>query len=106
MTNGSITLRFHHLLYRNIENNSKNVKSVVLLLIALYCKTVWMKRNAKKYDRKHVLPADIYIFYLQQLKLRILADFERLSYPKFSEFWCFSDLFCKVQDENLDITFF
>lgn len=52
------------------------------------------------------LPNDIYVFFLQQLRLRILADFERSPLEKLIDYWCMSDLFCKVDDEELVITFF
>lgn len=106
LSNGMLLLDFEHILYRNIIVTGKKLKNVILLLIGLYCKTIWIVRNWKKFDRKHVLPNDIYVFFLQQLRLRILADFERLPLEKFIEYWCMSDLFCKVEDEELVITFF
>ena len=46
------------------------------------------------------------MYFLSQLKLRILADFERLPIMKFNEYWCNSDLFCNVKDNILNVTFY
>ena len=105
ISTGLISLSFEHLLFQNINVNSKVVKSLILLLIGLYCKSVWLKRNEKKFDRKHVLSNDIFMFFLYQIRLRILADFERFSEVKFSEFWCENGMFCRIEDETLVITF-
>jgi hypothetical protein len=48
----------------------------------------------------------VYIIFLSQLKLRILADFERLPIMKFNEYWCNNDLFCNVKDNILNVTFY
>ena len=106
LSSGTVSLQFSHILLRDINANSNKLKSVILLLIGLYCKSVWLRRNVKKFERKHVLPNDIYVFFLQQLKLRILADYERLPFEKFESHWCMTDLFCSMQDDKLDVTFF
>ena len=92
LSSGSVSLQFSHILLRDISASGNKLKSVILLLIGLYCKTIWLQRNVKKLDRKHVLPNDIYIFFLQQLKLRILADYDRLPLTKFQSYWCVIDL--------------
>ena len=43
---------------------------------------------------------------MQQVKLRILVDFERLPIEKFDDYWCRDSLFCKLNDDKLEILFF
>ena len=76
------------------------------MIISLYCKTVWLNRNVKKFEKKNVNSNISYIYFLSQLKLRILADFERLPIMKFNEYWCNNDLFCNVKDNILNVTFY
>ena len=76
------------------------------MIISLYCKTVWLNRNVKKFEKKNVNSNILYIIFLSQLKLRILADFERLPIMKFNEYWCNNDLFCNVKDNILNVTFY
>ena len=60
----------------------------------------------KKFENKNVNSNILHFFFLSQLKLRILADFERLPIMKFNEYWCKSDLFCNVKDNILNVTFY
>jgi hypothetical protein len=52
----------------------------------------------KHFEKKNVNSNILYINFVSQLKLRILADFERLPIMKFNEYWCNNDLFCNVKD--------
>jgi hypothetical protein len=52
----------------------------------------------KKFEKKNLNSNILYINLLSQLKLRMLADFERLPIMKLNEYWCNSDLFCNVKD--------
>jgi hypothetical protein len=53
----------------------------------------------KKFEKKNVNSNILYINCLSQLKLRILADFERLPIMKFNEYWltmiCFGYVKCR-----------
>ena len=76
------------------------------MIISLYCKTVWLNRNVKKFEKKKCkFKYSIYLFFIS-IKLRILADFERLPIMKFNEYWCNNDLFCNVKDNILNVTFY
>ena len=106
LSKGTVDLDFEHLQLRNINVSDKKIFSVMLLIVGLYCKTVWLNRNSVKFDYKNVTDNMVYLNFLSQLKLRILADYERLPERKFRQYWCISDLFCKLQNEILNITFF
>jgi hypothetical protein len=56
--------------------------------------------------KRKMLIQTLYLNFLSQLKLRILADFERLPTMKFNEYWCNSNLFCNVNDNVLNVTFY
>ena len=53
------------------------------MIISLNCKTVWSNRNVKNFEKKNVNSNILNLKFLSQLKLRIMADFERLSIMKF-----------------------
>ena len=105
LSKGTLFLEVDHLFYRNITAPNKETRSIILLLIAMYCKTVWLNRNDKKFNNGKITPSIIYINFLGQLKLRILADYDRFSEPKFRKFWCDTNLFCKIQNGTLEIMF-
>ena len=45
-------------------SNAK-VRSVILMIISLYCKTVWLNRNVKQFENKMLIKIYyILIFYL------------------------------------------
>jgi hypothetical protein len=97
LSNGIICLDFKNIVFQDIEIINQKIKSVILLIISIYCKTVWLNRNVKKNEKKNVNSNIVYLIFLSQLKLRILADFERLPMIKFIEYWCNNDLFCNIK---------
>ena len=105
LSNGEIVLDFIHMLFEEIDFVDCRINSVNLLLISLFCKTVWLQRCVKKFEKKFITPQFIYMNFLCQLRLRIIADFNRLERLEFNEHWCFSDLFCKVEDDELTVNF-
>ena len=106
MSNGIICLDFKNFVFQDIEISNQKIKSVILLIISLYCKTVWLNRNVKKFEKKNVNSNIVYLNFLSQLKLRILADFERLPMIQFIEYWSNNDLFCNIKNEILNVTFY
>ena len=60
-----------------------------------------LKQIEKKNVNSNILYINL-IFYLK-LKLGILADFEII---KFNEYWCSNNLFCNVNNNVLDATFY
>jgi hypothetical protein len=53
-----------------VISNAK-VRSVILMVISLCCKTVWLNRNVKQFENKNVNSNILYINILSQLKLRV-----------------------------------
>ena len=39
---------------QEIDISNVKVRSVILLIISLYCKTVWLNRNVKQIENKNV----------------------------------------------------
>jgi hypothetical protein len=48
LSNGIICLNFKNIVLQDIDISNNKIKSVILLIISLYCKTVWLNRNVKK----------------------------------------------------------
>ena len=106
LSNGKICLNSKNIIFQDIDDSNDKMKSVILLIISMYCKTVWLNRNVKKFEKKNVNSNILYLNFLSQLKLRILADFDRLPEIKFTEYWCNNDLFCNVKNNILNVTFY
>jgi hypothetical protein len=45
LSNGIICLNFKNIIFQDMEISNHKIKSVILLIISLYCKTVWLNRN-------------------------------------------------------------
>ena len=54
MSNGIICLNFKNIMLQEIDISNVKVRSVILLIISLYCKTVWLNRNVKQIENKNV----------------------------------------------------
>ena len=39
---------------QEIDISNVKVSSVILMIISLYCKTVWLNRNVKQFENKNV----------------------------------------------------
>ena len=106
LSNGALIFSNKHIFFEDIDHPNSRTLSTILLLIALYCKTIWLKRNDKKFTVKKVTREGVYMNFLYQLKLRILADYDRFPRLKFVEYWCDTDLFCTIDDnDELKINF-
>ncbi len=101
ISQGKVFLNLRHILFLDISNvDDKNILGVILCLIALYCKCIWLNRNAKKFDKQSISKNNIYMNFLSHLRMRILVDFIRLERFNFNEHWCTSNLFCNINDED------
>ena len=98
LSNSTVTLSFKHICFQDLDTVSSKPRDVILLLISMYCNTVWSNRNLYKFKGKAVSAEGIYVNFLYRLKSRIVADFTRFPRLKFNEYWCDTDLFCKVDD--------
>ena len=49
MSNSTISLNFRNSMLQEIDISNDQIKSVILLIISLYCKTVLLNRNVKQF---------------------------------------------------------
>ena len=63
---------------------------------------VWYSRNFKKFE-KHLGINFVKYTFLNLIKVRIKADFKRLSVAKFKQLWCYNDKLCRVVDNCLEL---
>jgi hypothetical protein len=54
LSNGIICLNFKNIMLQEIDISNAKVRSVILMIISLYCKTVWFNRNVKQFENKKV----------------------------------------------------
>ena len=74
MSNSIICLSFKNSMLQEIDNHK--IKSVILMIISLYCKTVLLNRNVKQFEKKTVNSNILYINLVYQLNFRqILKGF-------------------------------
>jgi hypothetical protein len=64
LSNGIICLDFKNIVFQDIEISNQKIKSVILLIISLYCKTVWLNGNVKKFEKKNVNSNKVYLNFL------------------------------------------
>ena len=67
---------------QEIDISNDKIKSVILMITALSCKTVFKQ----KFEKKNMNSNIVHINFLSQLKLIILADCERFPIIKFNEY--------------------
>jgi len=90
----SFTLwRFH-----TFPKLEKNATALILYFISESLYSIWCIRCIKKFDKKSPSSHSLVCHFLNKLKLRIQADYERLLPFHFYDFWCLTDLFCEVDD--------
>jgi hypothetical protein len=73
---------------QEIDISNDQIKSVIVIIIFLYCKTVLLNRNVKQFC----------------ISIKFSADFERFPIIKLNEYWCNNNLFCNVNKGNNKIT--
>ena len=54
LSNGIICLNFRNNMLQEIDISNDKVRSVILMIISLHCKTVWLNRNVKQFENKNV----------------------------------------------------
>jgi hypothetical protein len=68
LSNGIICLNFKNIVLQDIDISNDKIKSIIVMIIYLYCKTVWLNRNVKKFEKKNVNSNILFIHFLSQLK--------------------------------------
>ena len=71
---------------------------VVLYLTGLAKFVVWSERNKAKFERKVVTSAGLISIFKSHLRLRIIADFQRLEVSVFNNLWCKNSVICYICD--------
>ena len=75
LSNGIICLDFKNIVFQDIEISNQKIKSVILLIISLYCKTVWLNRNVKKFEKKNVNSNIVYLNFFISIKIENFGRF-------------------------------
>ena len=58
------------IILQEIDISNDKVRSVILMIISLYCKTVLLNRNVKQFEKKTVNSNILYINFVSQLNFR------------------------------------
>lgn len=100
----SESMILYHTLPKNLNLN-KCAKNVILCLL-MDCKfAIWSCRNLKKFENRNINSHYITVFMLSRLKCRIEADYKRLSFQSFYNYWIKPMIFCDLahnDDSKLD----
>ena len=91
----TLNLILRYMIPSNISLN-KYQKSLILYLLCecKYC--IWNCRNLKKFENRRVNSNYIIMFMLHRLKVRIHADFKRMPFEIFQQYWIEPAVFCQI----------
>ena len=80
LSNSIICLNFKNIVLQDTEISNEKIKSVILLIISLYCKTVWLNRNVKKNEKKNVNSNNLntYFFFIS-IKIENFGRFRKIT---------------------------
>ena len=85
------------------KSKIKALNNLYMILVGEAKWAVWYCRNLKKFEEKHVGINFIKYTFLNLIRVRIKADFKRLSVAKFEELWCYNNRSCRVVDNCLEL---
>ena len=77
----------------------------VLLITALYKRSVWQVRNRIKKEKQKLNSKDIFFLFKSQLKLRFITDGSRFKPDIFKGYWGFNKEICLLKDDKWVFTF-
>ena len=80
------------------RSNSKVFNGLYVLLLAEGKWAIWYCRNLHEFEQKNVTFVYIKQVFINNLKLRILADFKRFTLTKFQNFWCSKNALCTANE--------
>ena len=93
----SLALMLYHIIPVQVDKYSESV----ILYLLTECKfAIWMCRNLKKFESRRINSNYIILFILNRLKLRIRADFKRMSHETFSNYWLRPVVFCEITENG------
>ena len=89
----------------NVFQKSKNEENNLVLLYSVslgkYC--IWVLRNQAKFEKDSITVTRIINMFLSNLRLRILADFQRFDKEKFINIWCKNEIFAKIVADKVKV---
>ena len=71
-----------------IPTGFSSFDKLVLYLTCLAKHVIWSERNHAKFENKNVTGAGLINIFTAHVRLRILADFQRLNKKDFKSIWC------------------
>ena len=84
------------------KSKIKALNNLYMILVGQAKWEVWYSVNMKKLQ-KHVGINFVKYTFLNLIRVRIKADFKRLSGAKFKQLWCYNDKLCKVDNNCLEV---
>ena len=82
------------------KSKIKALNNLYMILVGKAKWAVWYCRNLKKFE-KHVGINFIKYTFLNLIRVRIKADFKRLSVAKVEELWCYNNRLCTASLHKL-----
>ena len=84
-----------------IPTGFSSCDKLVLYLTCLAKHVIWSERNYAKFENKDVTGMGLINIFLAHLRLRILADFQRLNNKDFQSIWCKSNRICHIENKKV-----
>ena len=85
------------------ESSVRALNNIFIVLLAEARWAIWYCRNWHKFKERMVDSDFIISTFKNSLKIRIQADFNRLSSTNFFNLWGHNPILCKVIDVNLEL---
>lgn len=101
ITKGEIfSLSLDVVLLNWLDVRLSSVYNDMVIMLLTECKfAIWLCRLRAKYENKRITSNVIVMFFLNRLKTRIFADYERMSLSNFINHWCITD-FCTIDSSD------
>ena len=87
-----------------ISEQNKNKLYLYRVFISESRYVIWVCRNQALFDNKIVTQGTLLWTFVNRIKMRILADFDRMGSDLFSDIWC-RTRFCDIDLENVRVQF-
>jgi hypothetical protein len=105
LLNFGVALTFDKVYLLNVRHKNNYEKALILFLCSNFIKTIWVNRNFIRFDHRVIKSDALIMHFASTLKVRILCDFKRFVLQLFEKFWCSTDLFVSVVNEELEFNF-
>ena len=105
LTQGS-QFTLDHIRFRDLPALHGKSLQIALFLISDFVYVIWCYRNLVKFDHVPFSGQSLIMRFLGRIRVRILADFHRMSLLEFVETWCTcNNMFCRVVGDRVIISF-